>query len=236
MRNLFILVLSITVLALVFAGCEREGDGSLQVSPTAPDGFADKSGGDYLATLWEAGDLYAYDSVSGTIDIDVGGSFTDHPASYPDGFVVSVAVPPGAVPAEYADNGRITITVKVPQYGTAFVSPDDACPVIFEPHGVQFRRPINIWLVLPQGLAERCDEGYLFYNLEKKTLGGVDTFTYRDTSHVHSVAGSHESVAPPGYPGPNVVGGCRNLIRCEVLHFSRWEVEGGGCDEPGCED
>jgi hypothetical protein len=139
------------------------------------------------------------------------------------------------VPEEYAEDGAITITVKVPQYGTTFVSPDDACPVILEPDGVQFREPIDIWVVLPKGLTERRDEGYLFYNVERFVEDDIEVFDYRDTSVVHSVASPQETKAPPNFVGPRVEGGCRNLIRCDVLHFSRWYLDDGGCSTPECD-
>jgi hypothetical protein len=227
------LVVAIALAALLPA-CGRDDHQPAESLLTAPNVNPDKSLQTHLAAAWSDGEAYDYDTVSGTIAIATGGSFMGHPASYPTGFAVSVSVPAGAVPEEYAVDGEITITVKVPVNGTTFASADDPCPVVLEPDGVQFRDAIDIWVVLPDDLAERCDEGYLFYNLEQTFVNGNEIYDYKDTSHVYSLASDHESVAPPGFQGPSVPGGCRNLIRCQVLHFSRWEIEKGNCPDPGC--
>lgn len=223
-------------MVILFSACEREqgveGDFALTAPASDPDKTAAQT---YLETAWEDGETYEYDTVSGTFNIFTGGTFTAHPESYPQGFAVSVAVPAGAVPTEWASGSDFTITVKVPRWGTEFDSEDSPCPFILEPHGVQFNEPITIWLVLPDELATHCDSGYLFYNLVRTVETGVESFDYQDLSKVYSFASENESVAPPGWQGSTVAGGCANMIRCEVLHFSRWEVEGNGTgsDEPG---
>jgi hypothetical protein len=234
-RQLVMCLVTMGMLAFVSA-CERADDGSQDLTLTAPGEGYDKLASLqlHLEETWYAGESYAYDTVAGTIDIVTGGSFAARPASYPEGFTVAVSVPPGAVPAEYATDGEITISVQVPRFGTSFDSADAPCPIILEPHGVQFKEPITIWLVLPDALAERCDEGYLFYYLERKTIGNSETFDYRDVTRVYSLGGEKDSVAPPGFKESDAAGDCGNMIRCQVMHFSRWELEDGDCDNPGC--
>jgi hypothetical protein len=236
MRRITTVCCALLGLMAILTACEQQDRPAGERSVTAPGTESDKAlRQDYLAKTWYDGDAYEYDTVSGSVDVLTGGGFTAHPASYPRGFVVSVAVPPGAVPTEYAAGRSFTITIKVPRWGTKFDSPDAACPVLLEPDGAKFLRPITIWLVLPDGIEPDCEAGYLFYNLERVVEDGVERFVYRDASKVQSVAGAGAKALPAGLPEEAVVGDCSNLIRCQVLHFSRWEVDDGSCNDPGCE-
>jgi len=150
-----------------------------------------------------------WDEITGSMSRESGGILYGYPSSWSPRRMVSLDIPPYAIPDEYT--GPVTFTIKVPQQGQNPVVPKTLM-VRLEPHGIEFDLPVTVRVGIPSWLNFTADK-YQNMCLQPVYKGSnLDFVSYSDKTEVIGTLfedleffeweTDHFSDWGPGFPKP----------------------------------